>query len=214
MAFGKGTPYKDNPNRKVYSFVIRTKDLPKPLFEVKVKNGDKFELVAGETDTIAGEVVAVKHSENKYQGKVIRSVNVTMTDGDDLYHLSIPYSNLGRGLINALCSLENGKNVSISLYQTKPKMEGGKSYPASAVRQNDELVRWKYQQDELPAVKKIPYQGTMISDTIELDNFFAAKVGELNKVLNPKSKAATAAIPEVENDEAPPATSSDENVPF
>lgn len=211
MAFGN-QKRQENPNQKRYSFVIRTKDLPKPHFEVKVRGADgKFQKLDNTAEVVSGKLVSIKHSENKYQGKTIKSVNVVMEDGDDLYFVTIPYSNLGRGILNSLCAVDGTEDVSIALYQTKAKTEGGKTYPAAAVRQGDELVKWEYGQDELPEVKKVPFQGTMLSDTTNLDAFLQKAITDKAAELFGKGKSSSK---KNEEDDSDASNGSDEDIPF
>lgn len=215
MAFGKQT--QQRKDLKAFALKIKTKDLPKPQFQVSERQGDKFVPLApdagGIEDTVTGTLIGVEPKETVWQGKTIKSVNATLTDNDQIYFLTIPYSNIGRGLMNSLLALTSFNDVQIGLYQTKAKVEGGKTYPAVSVRQGGEIVRWKYANADLPAPDVTTFKGETLRDFSKLEEFLAAQLKELNAVIK---KAAPAPTKEVEaaQEAAPKAEVESEDVPF
>ena len=208
----------NNPNAKVYSVSFKTRDKTpgkfqdKSVFVVKARDeNNKFKEVDKVFD-IGGNLIKVEPTTTKWEGKDIESMNVTLTDGDDVYFVSFPYGIATRAFFNALLSLKTFEGLEIGTYMTKPKTEGGKSYPAIALRQNGELIRWKYELKDLPKVKEITFKGQTMRDYSETDAFFNTQLVELNKTIKAPKVAtqtpAPAVEPEVEQ------TGKDDQVPF
>ena len=218
MAFGKGSNRTNNNVKNVFSFKIKVKDLPAPHFEVKKKEGDKWVVQAEPATRVSGNITAIQVKENRYQNEVIRSVGITLQDGEDLYFVDLSLNSVGRSIMNNLCSLKTFENVEISLYQSKPKEEGGKTYASGGVTQNDTRVTWFYSLDQLPKVIKVPFKGKEITDTTNIDNFFLEKMTELGKAVKASHGAPVA--PEQPTTSAPKQTqqkaetADDEEVPF
>lgn len=183
MALGK----QIRKDLKAFSLKIKTKDLPKPQFVVSERKGDKFEPLSEPEYNVSGTLIGVEPKEFTWEGKVIKSVSVTLTDADQIYFVTVPYSNLGRGLMNSLLNLKEFNDVEIGLYQTKAKVDGGKTYPATSLRQAGEIIRWRFEQKDLPQPKEIIFKGEKMRDFTEQEAFFASQLTELNKVI--KSKA-------------------------
>lgn len=178
---GLGKPQRKD--LKAYSLKIKTKDLPKPEFVVSERQGDKFVELPEREYNVSGTLIGVEPKETKWEGKIIKSVNVTLTDGDQIFFVTVPYSNLGRGLMNSLLNLKAFNDVEIGLYQTKPKTDGGKTYPATALRQAGEIVRWRYEQKDLPPPEEIVFKGEKMRNFESQEIFFAAQLKELNAVI-------------------------------
>lgn len=202
---GLGKPQRKD--LKAFSLKIKTKDLPKPEFVVSERQGDKFVELPEREYNVSGNLIGVEPKETLWQGKTIKSVNVTLTDGDQIYFVTVPYSNLGRGLMNSLLALKSFNEVEIGLYQTKPKSDGGKTYPATSLRQAGEIVRWRYSQAELPPPDEIVFKGEKMRDFTKVESFFAAQLKELNKVIKAavpaqanEAVAASAGAPIVDED--------------
>lgn len=208
MARGK----QQRKDLKAFSYKIKTKDLPKPEFVESERQGDKFVELPERQYTLKGTLTGVEPKEFKWEGKVIKSVNVTLTDDalDEIYFITVPYSNLGRGLMNSLLGLKQFNDVEVSLYQTKPKTDGGKTYPAVSLRQDGEMVRWAYDLKDLPAPKVVEFKGQKQYDFLEQEVFFATKLTEFNKIVKAAAPARTAEVPVP----ATPADTDDENIPF
>ena len=193
MAFG-------NSNRSfgkdavLYSFKIKTKDLPEPVFEVSKKIGEDYQKLDETAKVVSGNLISASPRENDYQGKIIRSINLTLQDGNDVYFLSVGETFIGRNLYNALLALKTFDDIQIGLYQSKKKPGQDKTFASVSLRQHGETVRGLYDnKKELPAVKKVRVNGKDQSDTEELDNFFREKMKAFCKVVNAATpKAANA----------------------
>lgn len=209
----------NNPNAKFYSVSFKTRDktpgktLDKSVFVVKARDeAGKFVEVDKVFD-IGGNLIKVEPQKTEWEGKTIESMLINLVDGDDFYAISFPYGIATRAFFNALLSLKTFEGLEIGTYMTKPKSEGGKSYPAIALRQNGELIKWKYSLDDLPKVKEITFKGQTMRDYSETDAFFNAQLVELNKTIKaPKSVAAQTPPPAVEPDVEQ--TGKDSDVPF
>ncbi len=193
MAFG-------NSNRSfgkdavLYSFKIKTKDLPAPVFEVSKKVGDDYEKLPETAKVLSGNLISASPKKNLHEGKEIRSINLTLQDGKDVYFLSVGETFIGRNLYNALLALKSFDDIQVQLYQSKPKPGQTKTFASVSLRQHGETVRGLYDnKTELPAVKKVRVNGKDQSDTEQLDLFFREKMTAWCKVVNaaaPKQASA------------------------
>jgi hypothetical protein len=204
---GLGKPLRND--LKAFSLKIKTKDLPKPEFVVSERQGDKFVELPDRENTVSGTLIGIEPKETKWEGKTIKSVNATLTDTDQIYFVTIPYSTLGRNLMNSLLNLKTFNDVEIGLYQTKPKTDGGKTYPSVSLRQAGEIIRWRFETKDLPAPKEIEFKGEKMRDYTETENFFSAQLKELNNIIKSKApaktvEATTNLTPEVSDDVEPP----------
>lgn len=197
MAFGKGSS-NFGDDAKVYSFGIKEKDLPSPEFEVKAKDSDDKWVPLKERATRLSAnlgLVSIKYNERKWTGpqgeQIIKSAKAIFRDrtakANDVYFVDIPFSFLGKSLMNNLLNLKTFKNLEISLYRGKPKADGpyaGKpGFASAALYQDKQMVKGRFERNELPAVKKVDFKGQKLSDTTDLDAFFAAQIIELGKLV-------------------------------
>lgn len=208
MALGKPV----RKDLKAFSLKIKTKDLPAPVFVVSERQGDKFVQLDQTETNVTGTLVAIEPKEFVWEGKTIKSVSATLTDGDQIYFVTIPYSNLGRGLMNSLLSLKEFTDVEIGLYQTRAKVTGGKTYPATSLRQGGEIVRWRFEQKDLPQPDVTTFKGETLRDYTKVETFLAAQLTELNKLVKEKAPAQTAVASAAPV--AAPAAEENDNVPF
>ncbi len=230
MAFGNGSR-SFGPNSVFYSFKICTKDLPAPIFAVSKKGSDdKYhpvqikdektgELVQQTVKNVSGNLVSASPKENTHDGKLIRSINLTIQgngkeDKDDVYFVSVGETFLGRNLYNALLGLKTFADIEIGLYQSRPRpAKPGqpaqtKTFASVSLRQHGEPVRGPFdQKKDMPAVKKVRVNGKDQSDTEELDNWFREKMIAWCKVVNAANKQGAAA-----SAPAPQAQAEDEGV--
>ena len=197
MAFGTGSR-SFGPKAVLYSFKIKTKDLPSPLFDVKKKVGDEYVPQKETATRVSGTLISASPRENTHQGKVIKSINLTLQDGDDVYFVSVGYTYIGRNLFNSLLALKTFDDIEIGLYQSKPKPDAKikTGFASVALRQHGELVRGPFDpKKDLPPIKKIVLNGATVSDTTDVDAFFDGKMKAFCKVVNaaaPKPVSAPA----------------------
>ncbi len=201
MAFGTGNR-SFGPNAVLYSFKIKTKDLPAPIFEVSKKGADgKYTVLPapnGTASRVSGNLISAAAKENTHDGKVIRSVNLTLQDADDVYFVSVGETFLGRNLYNSLLGLKSFDDIEIGLYQSKPKPDAQNQtgFASVALRQHGELVRGPYDPkgDEMPKTKKVRVNGKDQTDTEELDNWFREKMKVWCKVVNSTAPKQTSSV--------------------
>lgn len=214
MALGK----KNRFEGKNYSIKLKLKDgdnfLEQPILEVQEKQGDKYVTVAKETE-VSGDLFSLKAEANETEKfGTIRSYTLGLRDVEknEAYYIQIGLgSNIGRGLANSILSLKAFNNVSISTYTQTAKAgpSKGKKFGQAGLRQNDEIVRWKFEKAQIPAVVKVTVGKKEASDDTEQQEFFLnhlkefALVVEANKNNLPKGKVATSAP---ENHEEAPVT--------
>ncbi len=219
MAFGTGNR-SFGPNAKLYSFKIKTKDLPVPIFEVSKKGADGQYAVLpapdGTASRVSGNLISASPRENTHDKKVIRSINLTLQDGDDVYFLSVGETFIGRNLYNALLGLKTFEDLEIGLYQSKPKPGQTKTFASVSLRQHNIPVRGPYdQKKDMPQVKKLVLNGAPVSDTTDLDNWFREKMTAWCKVVNaaaPKPASAPASTSTAADTPSEPAGDSEHHV--
>jgi hypothetical protein len=229
MAFGKSSGRSFGPNAKLYYVKLKTKDLPEPLFEVKLKKGEKdYEIVDPAARFVSGNIIDIQNRETKHEKKTIKSVSVTMQDGDEYYFVGIPHTYLGRNILNSLLGLKTFNGVEIGVYQSKPKpdpKDPNKMRPgfaSSAVRQAGKLVYGKFKQEELPKIEKVKVGNELFSDTTAIEAFLIKQVEELGKVVKDNAPAgvntgnpsatANVAVPASTGDQS--AEGEDNDLPF
>lgn len=218
MAFGSGSR-SFGPNAVLYSFKIKTKDLPSPIFEVSKKGDDgKYHKLEKTATRVSGNLISASPKEHTHEGKLIKSINLTLQDGDDVYFVSVGYTFLGRNLFNSLLGLKTFEDIEIGLYQSKPKPDAKikTGFASVALRQHNELVKGPYDsKKDMPQVKKVRVNGKDQSDTEQLDLWFEEKMKAFCRTVNaaaPKNTApsteedtgSTDAAPEEETDPTRP----------
>lgn len=201
-------------NLKAYSLKVKIKDLPAPQYEVSKREGDKYVVLPEPEKDVSGNIVSVEAKEWVHNNTPIRSYTVTLQDNDEIYFVNFSLgNNLGRSLANSLLSLADKKqfdDVSIGLYNTKPKTEGGRSYAAAALRQGGEIVKWKFGLDQLPKPDEVTFKGQIQRDYSKSELFFLEQLKELNKVIKARVPAQVSSTSEPEPTEIAP----DDEVPF
>jgi hypothetical protein len=217
MAYGTGSK-GFGPNVKVLSFNLKDKDLPAPLFEVlERKEGQDKAQKVGTATRVSGDLIGVKNKTFKYQGKKdIISVNATLRDGNEVYFVSIPFTFMGRQLMNSLCALESFNDLEISVYKGKPK-NGKEGFSNAVLRQaGGEPIWGKYEKENLPAIPKVEVGGEMISNPTAINTFFKKEIDELDKRIRSQAPivANHEAVSSGEGEEVPAGAVGDEDVPF
>jgi len=156
MAFGQRSANARSfgPNAKLYYASVKQKDLPAPIFEVKrKKDGTEkdYEVVDATAKFVSGDIIDIRNKKGKTpQGKEVESVSATLQDKDDIVFLTIPHNYLGWNILNSFFALKTFNGVEVGVYQSKPRPDQPKTFPSSAVRQNGELVKARFANDQLP----------------------------------------------------------------
>lgn len=187
MAFGTGSR-SFGPNAVLYSFKIKTKDLPAPVFEVKKKGEDgKYAVLPKTASRVSGNLIDARLKEGEHNGETIKSLNLTLQDGDDVYFVSVGYTFLGRNLFNSLLALKTYDDIEIGLYQSKPKpgAPDKRGFPSVCLRQHNEMVKGIFDpKKDLPPIPKVKLKGKDVSDTGAIDLFFEERLKGFCKTVN------------------------------
>ena len=134
MAYGKAQRFPDGTT--VLYFKLESKDLPKPRFKVTKKEGDGYVVVDAAAEQVSGNIIDIDHKETLHEGKKIKSADLVMQDGNEVYSVGLGYTHLGRNIINSLLSLTSYDGIQIGLYQSKAKPGQTKTFASASVRQN------------------------------------------------------------------------------
>ncbi len=167
------------------------KDVP-AHFKVQKKTDGSYEEQPSVTN-VSGDIVRIDIKSREFNGVITKSVNLVLRDGEETYILDLRSNIAGRSLFNAILSLENPENVSVSFYNSKKN-----NYPQFSLRQNDQLVDWKYKLGEVPEPIKVVFRGVTQSDFTPTEEFFFEKLIEWNNKYCGKKVSA-------EEDEVPAA---------
>ncbi len=144
-------------------------DKVNPHFEIARVNEDKKIAPTGETATkVTGDLLRPKFTEREYKGVINKHVGLYIKDGDETYSLDLTYRISTRSLFNAILSLTDPKGIEISIYESK------KGYEALSLRQNDDLVAWKFdgRKGEIPEAITVKFKGKDQHDFTPVDDFF------------------------------------------
>jgi hypothetical protein len=199
-----------------------------PHFEIARVGEDKKIHKTEETCTkVAGDLRRPKFSTRDFKGTPVKHCTLYIHDGaaKETYSLDLTYRIASRQLFNALLSITDPQNVSISIYESK------KGYEALSLWQgegkNATLVPWKYdgRKGEIPEAITVKFKGKDQHDYTPVDDFFEEKLQAwADELFGPekggdKAADSTAAKSEVvKADKAQTASeqqkSSDEDVPF
>lgn len=176
-------------NGKVYFVKAVTKEDDvqcEPYFAFKQKVDGEYKVVQKDKG-FSGNLEKVETYEREWKGVKSTNVKITLVDGEEKYVWDTPFSILSRSVFNTLLGLESYEGLKFTIYLTKPNpAKNGARYPQVSLWQNEQLVKWKYGMDELPAVKKVRVKGQDMSDTEDVDNFF---IKELNNKFSGKATA-------------------------
>lgn len=131
---------------------------------------------------VTGNIKGVEIHEDTYEGNVKHSVKVFLSDAEasETYLLDLRLNILNRSLLNALVNLKSTENVNISVYQNK------KGFAASTIRQDGNMVGWKFDWATVPKPVDINHPKTgkkLQSDYAEVDEFFLLNVESWAKEL-------------------------------
>ena len=78
-----------------------------------------------------------------------------------------------RSFFNALLNLDTNDNLKIGIYRDRKT-----NYDRLSLRQNDIVVKWKYEISELPPVETTEFKGKKLIDTDNVDSFLLTKLQE------------------------------------
>lgn len=150
-----------------------------PHFEIAKVGEDKKIHKTDQTCTqVSGDLLRPQFKERDYEGTPIKHVVLYISDktSNETYSLDLTHRISSRSLFNAIISLTDPKNVSISIYENK----GG--YEAMSLWQGKDengkggtLVPWKWdgRKGEIPeAIEGPKFKGKRQFDYTPVDEFF------------------------------------------
>lgn len=132
---------------------------------------------------VTGKIKDVENSSYKWEDEIVKTVKITMTDGDEMYVIDSSYTQLLRGLLNCLANIEVPGFTKISLYTSKS------GYASVWVEIDGEASGFKHQWESLKPMIRV-YQdgkGKDQNDYSKMDEFYAKQVEEL---IGPKFRNA------------------------
>ncbi len=180
-------------------------DIPATFIALE-KVGDKW-VKKDNFSQISGDIKSLELVEDKYEGNVKYIAKFLLSDEEagEAYLLDLRFNILNRSLFNKIMGLQSPNNVSISVYNNK------KGYADASIRQNDELVKWKFDWQDVPRSVAIthPKNGKVIqNDFTEVDDFYLENLEkwarELNIYKTKKEDGATGSAPQEERPEPSP----------
>lgn len=189
--------------------VFKSKDgsYVSPFFRVKRKiDGEWVEDDEG-VSSVTGNITRLNIKDAEYNGQEYKDIALFLRDPaeNESYIINFRMNIATRTLFNALVNLDNPENVSISLYTDKKS-----GYARYALRQNDDLVRWKFELDDLPDVEEATLKGKTIRDYTDVDNFFVKELEEwAGSVLTDSKQEEKAPVKETV-----PSDDEDDDIPF
>ncbi len=146
---------------------------------------------------VGGDLFRLEFKEREYNGEVSEEVILYLKDkeANEAYRLPIRFGVAGRGLFNKLITLSSFEGLQIGYYRNKA------GYDAFSLKQGDQSVKWKYENDKLPAALEIkhPTSGKVLQrDYSEINKFFKAELEAVAAKVNkakPAEKAEAAPKP-------------------
>lgn len=182
-----------------------------PRFLVSRVGADGKIAKTDETYTeISGDLTKIDFKEREFNGKASKHAVLYIKDGKETYHLDLTYRISTRSLFNALLALENADGIKISVYRSK------KGYESFALRQGDELVKWKHELATLPKADELrDKKGVLVkTDYTEVDTFFENELKELSIALFGKQVAKKEVVKQEAVAEKTEAKDDTDQVPF
>ena len=164
----------------LYSFRLVTKQGVTPHFSVSKKDKEtgKWNNDVDKCSFIEGRLDSVFHREWEYEGDPMHTVTLYLVDNEERYKVDLTLTILVRGLLNSLMNIDKNKAIHMSVYEVEG--DDHKKRARIALRQNDELVSWKYSREELPEPKEYrDEKGKLIKrDWTKSNDFILEKLDE------------------------------------
>lgn len=162
---------------------------------VRFKNG-KFAL-SNDLETtyteLEGEVIGIRMTEDDFKGTIIPKINLTLTDGESNYILSVSFnSSVGTSLIGFLKNADLSEKL--TLVAVSKKDDKGEDRNSILVKQNGSFLKNYYSKAEphgLPPMKQVTINKTKQWDKSEMQDFLTNVI--LNELAPNVSKTPAAA---------------------
>lgn len=184
-----------------------------PYFRVRRKVDGNWVDDENGVSSVFGDLTNINIEEKDYQGKKYKEVSLFLRDNqeNESYVVNLRFTVPSRSLFNAMASLEDPRNLSLSLYKDKKK-----GFGRYGLWQNDELVKWKYDIEELPEAKEVEIDGGTMRVYGEVNKFLENELVELNERVkefyksNPSGGSSSVQTKET----VPSDDTDDDNIPF
>lgn len=150
-----------------------------PFFYKMVKSQNEW--VRGDRySTYSGKITGINVEEYEYKGKQFKLILIIEDEGETA-KIDFPFTSMCRSLINTLCSVETFEvPVELSLYATPNQDAKRKPYSNCVLRQNDEMIRWRFDPKQLPKGEKIGTpSGGEVTDYFKANAYYARLVREV-----------------------------------
>lgn len=184
-----GTNKNQGNNNKLIILKLSRKDKDNGLtyFKVTEKNseGKWEESTNTSVSDVGGTVTKVEVKREEYKGKPYEKYLVYLQDDsvNETYLLDLRLNNATRGLFNSLLNLETYENIVIEYAENK------KGFETLYVKQNGEVVDWKFSLDQQPKGEEINVKsedGTILETKVsyhKLEKFYKEQIDVLSKAV-------------------------------
>ncbi len=136
MGYGSGNDYKS-----LLYFNLSAKQGEPIKWKIKKYNDGVSEELPSE-EKVWGKLIGVAIKEKEWNDEKYKVLILRLADKDELYILSIPFSYLGRGIMNSLLSITKQGNLSIKVYTKN-------DFGCAHVKYDEEKLPWKHNMKEL-----------------------------------------------------------------
>jgi hypothetical protein len=199
------------------------KDVP-PHFEVGRVGPDGKIVNDAETVTnVSGDLFRIEFKEREFNGETFEEPVFYLKDGavNESYRLPIRFGIPGRGLFNRMATLNDGvdfSNLQVDYYRNR------NGYETFGLKQKGEPVKWKYENDQIPAALEIkhPTTGKVLQRDYTAPNSFfrnilqqiADKVNKVKPAGEAKHEKAPASAPKPATASKAAVETTSEDIPF
>lgn len=162
---------------KVYFLNMKTKKEEKPHFRVVDATDDEKHIDMPDATFVEGRLAGIEPTKWKYEGEVMYQARMRIVDDtmNEMYMVTIPYSMVGRSILNCLASQDKIGKIRISLYTSK-----NSGYASAYVTNDGEQCDWQYSIDAMRSkIAESKVGKKVVRDYSELDEFFDKVITEI-----------------------------------
>ena len=171
---------------KVVTHDIDKKKLDHPIFKVLEKNEQSQWVETGSVPSVAGRLSKLDVKSFNWEGDDFYTASLLIKDdeAEESYLVDFKVGNLmNKSILNSLLNIDVQKDVKIGLYTSKA------GFPSGAVRQGEDMVRWRFDKTELPEIQETTFKGRVMRDYSLVDKFFVDKLKEFGARLHDQAPA-------------------------
>lgn len=153
-----------------------------PYFEVVKKVDGKYTVV-DKVDRFSGTLTKVSTAKRfnpekdaerikKWKGNPdVVIMEFVDNEAGETYVWKAGLSMATRGFFNRLLTLESSENLEVSIWTGQDGL-----FDNFSLRQNGELIKWKFDKEDLPKPIEIVFKGEVQRDYTEVDKFFVDQI--------------------------------------